>query len=84
MAMIQIDHNIPMPTPSSPEGYPFADMQPGDSFFVPAGSAGCVKLRVYVNAAATRYRKASGHDIKLRSIRVTENGVAGLRVWRVQ
>lgn len=84
MAMIQIDHDIPMPATSSPENYPFADMQPGDSFFVPAGSTGCDKLRVYVNAAVTRYRKVSGHDIKLRSIRVTENGVAGLRVWRVQ
>lgn len=84
MTMIQIDHNIPMPTPSAPEGYPFADMQPGDSFFVPAGRAGCAKLRVYVNAAATRYRKASGHNIKIRSFRVTENGVDGLRVWRVR
>lgn len=84
MTMIKIDHNVPMPATCSSKGYPFADMQPGDSFFVPAGITGCGKLRTYVNAAVTRYRKASGHDIKLRSIRVTENGVDGLRVWRVQ
>lgn len=84
MATIQIDHNVPIPATSSPEDYPFADMQPGDSFFAPAECTGYDKLRVYVNAAATRYRKASGQSIKLRSARVTENGVAGLRVWRVQ
>lgn len=80
--MIQIDKGVPMPARANEQqGYPFAAMEVGDSFFVGAPvEAGAVKLARYVGVAAMREKKRLGFSFAVR--RVVEGGVAGARVWR--
>lgn len=78
--MITIDKDKPMPNGygrGAPRKYPFDELAVGESFFVPGkkandlySSADCAKLR------------CPGRKFSRRT--VTENGVTGVRVWRVQ
>lgn len=76
---IKIDKGIPIPpNPSGrPTGskYPLRDMQVGDSFFV----ANTTSQRV----CGTMGNLSKRVGIKVAIRKVTENGVAGVRVWRV-
>lgn len=56
--------------------YPFRDMNVGDSAFLP-GDAG----RIMAAAARTFAYRNEGYDFTSRNVR--ENGVDGVRVWRV-
>ena len=64
--------------------YPWAHMQPGDSFFVPGRASsnrdkrpGLTKL---INASGPK-KKYPGTTWAVRA--VTENGINGVRVWRL-
>lgn len=70
---IKIDKKVAVP--SGRHTYPWREMQPGDSFFVPM--VGKTRGRgLYVCA-----RRAAGIEITTRT--VVENGVKGIRVWRI-
>lgn len=76
-----IDKNVPVPASTAGRGptYPFAAMQIGDSFFVPA-TGEAVKKR-----AAGLSRAASAHAKKNEGRKYTTRKVegGGVRVWRI-
>jgi hypothetical protein len=88
---IQIDKYIAIPAPKRrlaaykrPEKYPYSHMQPGDSFFVPGGrvSASDKRVGLTLNVTIHHVRKRfPGTKWTVRA--VTENGINGVRVWRV-
>lgn len=74
---IKIDHDIPIPNPEyqrRQRKYPIADMAVGDSFFAHA------QRSESVSSSLTKYRKM-GRRFTART--VTENGVKGVRLWRI-
>jgi hypothetical protein len=73
-----IEKGIPMPARIGKTVYPFADMQVGDSFSIPA-SEDAKKRSTQVARAGWAHGKKDG---KKFSIRQTPEG--GLRVWRVK
>ena len=76
--MIAVDHDVPVPIGDGigriPK-YPWASMAVGDSFFVPGKGANDL-------LGAARPRKLLGEKHTCRTL--TENGVKGVRVWRVK
>ena len=52
--------------------YPFRDMQVGDSFFAPGSSV------IGIHGCARRHR-----PMRFTCRSVVEDGVAGIRVWRI-
>jgi hypothetical protein len=70
---------------TKPAIYPWAHMQPGDSFFVPGGKISAKDKRpgttVQLSIAGPQ-KKYPGTKWATRS--VTENNVNGLRVWRLK
>ena len=66
---MKVEKNIAIP-----EVFPFSQMQPGDSFLIPAN----VK-RTTASVAAKRYGKK--HNVKFVS-RKMDNGA--IRIWRVE
>lgn len=81
MSEFKIDDDVPMPPPAGPRAkgkskYPFAELSVGRSFFAPGvSSSGMLTL-------CKKWREARGWDFTTR--RVTENGVSGVRVWRIE
>lgn len=76
MFKIDTDHPLPDTRKKRKHGkYPFADMVPGDSFFVPGTAA----KNVGASASGWGYRRGQ----KFTTRTVTEDGVPGVRVWRV-
>ena len=75
--MFDVDDNVPMPTKGAPgwKKYPFAEMEVGHSFFAPLPST-------MLSNASINWGKAHGRRFSVR--KVTENGVQGARVWRVE
>ena len=71
----KIDNNIPLPS-SREYRYPFADMDIGDSIFVPTAVGRPENLAGYANSRHPE-RKFVGRTR-------TEGGVAGYRVWRTE
>lgn len=75
---IQIDKGIPVPPANMRRKfkYPWRDMDVGDSFFVPEELA----------ASASRSGRFYGlrHGKKFSRGAVTEGGVKGVRVWRIE
>jgi hypothetical protein len=71
--MFKIEKNIPLATKQS---YPFDDMEPGDSFFVPVADP---KKIGYVRAQINNYKKK--HKEMVISTRAEETG---LRVWLIK
>ena len=77
--MYTIDKNVPAPAVVSlgaPAKYPWRAMDVGDSFFVPGNKASAM-----TSAAAMTARRLG---CKYTTRTVTENGVKGVRVWRVE
>lgn len=75
--MIKIDKGVPIP-PHGNAGskkYPILSMEVGDSFFAPG-------KKPTANMAMSKARKTLGYRFSQRA--VVENGVAGVRVWRVE
>ena len=79
MSEYKIDTKIPIPSIRNKNGrYPFDTLKVGDSFFVPAEGANVVAVR----SAAYMYAK-SHLDYKVTARLVEEDGVKGVRIWRV-
>lgn len=76
--MITIDRNYSPPPPKCMRGarYPFAELNPGDSFFVPNGR------QVNISGSGAQYAKRNG--VKFATRKVVENDVPGVRVWRTE
>lgn len=79
MTGITIQSGVPIPPPQRTRRrkyrYPFQDMQPGDSIFVPGARA------AHLHQTARRNTAGTGWRFTTRA--VAENGVAGARCWRV-
>lgn len=76
-----IDRHIPPPPRAHrSRKYPFADMKPGDSAFFPGENKRDKQHPAFM--VARNYVKRKGWRIMLRS--VTEGGVDGVRIWRVE
>jgi hypothetical protein len=78
-ASITIEDNVPIPrkrgSRTGQYRYPFRQMLPGQSFFVPDGNPGTLQH------GAKRATREQGWTFTTRS--VVENGVPGVRCWRV-
>lgn len=77
--MFKIESGIPVPKPVNTGGsskYPFSEMEVGDSFFAP--------WKGYHIIWALARRAPQKYGIKLTTRAVTENGVQGVRVWRIE
>jgi hypothetical protein len=75
-----IEDNIPVPTEqtncrSSP--IPLAQMEVGQSVFVPTSVKPPPSVRCYANQTGDRLKR------RFTCRKVTENGNAGVRVWRI-
>lgn len=84
---MQIDKNIPPPVArafKSKTGrlsrYPFRQMEIGDSAFFPGANKVNAQHPAYM--AAKTIQKRDGLRFTLRS--VVENGVEGVRIWRLE
>ena len=76
---IRIDSDISLPSPKGGAGvvkYPFRQLEVGQSFFVPG------KTQADLSGSIGAARRAMGRKFATR--RVTEDGVTGTRVWRLE
>jgi hypothetical protein len=82
-AQFTIDHAVPLPSMAGKQGakpkYPFASMKVGDSFFAPGDHATCQKTVV---SSSWSYGRA--HGKKFATSTVEENGISGVRIWRIK
>jgi hypothetical protein len=69
-----ITSKIPAPTRKRLK-YPIFCMKPGESFFVPETRSNRVSARLFI------YRKRFGWEFTTQRRR--ENGVEGIRIWRL-
>jgi hypothetical protein len=86
---ISIEKGVPIPdgryTNGGREKYPFRRMEIGDSFFVSDEgrmSGQWLRAKLYTYAASVRKRGVP--DLRITARVVEENGVSGVRVWRVE
>jgi hypothetical protein len=76
--MIQVDKNIPIPILQGKQPiYPWKSLSPGDSFFVPG------KRSYGKDALPTTIGKKTFPGSTWTTRNIIENGVAGVRVWRI-
>jgi hypothetical protein len=86
--MYKIKKNVSIP--SKKDGttktiYPFKSMEIGDSFFIPKKNRNLNSIRSSIQSNFNRYNKSNeSNQIKILTRAVQENGVLGLRVWRIQ
>lgn len=76
MSEIKIEKGVPIPAPSRREyvsKYPWRRLEVGDSFFAAD--------KLISSMGIDNMRKKSGFNFTART--VTENGVKGVRVWRI-
>lgn len=76
---VTIEKGIPIPIADTPMAFPFGDMEPGDSFFVP-----CSLERVSMHARIrSRFRYWSMRQCPRVDMAITVQRVdGGLRCWR--
>lgn len=75
---IEIEKNIPIP--KGKIGYPFEQMEVGDSFFIKRGDNDVNKLRASIASLATYYVNRYDHKKKF----ATKVLVDGVRCWRIK
>jgi hypothetical protein len=78
---IQIDKGVPIPAIGSRGGKPnltalIRSLEVGDSFFITGKSLGLINSTAY-------QARISTPGLKITQRTITENGVEGIRVWRV-
>ena len=75
---IEIESNVPIPESTSGRRlkYPFESLEVGDSFFVEG------KEPAQVSGSKKHFSAKLGHRYICRT--VTEDGVKGVRLWRVE
>jgi len=79
MSEFKIDKNVPIPEGrwgKRRKKYPFDEMEVGDSFFIHGGK------QESITSIMRHWREKLGHKYTTRS--VVENGVKGVRVWRIE
>ena len=81
---IKLDRKVPIPPHGGGHGgrylkYPWDTMQVGDSFFVAGASA-----RSSIPTSARSYGRGRGIKFNCTLRTVTERGVKGVRIWRVE
>lgn len=77
MPEIKIDKDVPLQQHRVNKNYyPLKEMKVGDSFFVTQTGTHPVSTSIL---SCARYYK-----VKVRSRTVTENGIKGIRVWRIE
>lgn len=69
--VIEINRGLPPPRGRRSK-YPFREMEIGDSFFAPGSSV------IGIHGCARRHR-----PMKFTCRSLVENGIAGIRVWRI-
>lgn len=82
--MIKIEKGIALPARGRaiPAKYPWAEMAPGDSFFVPNFTV-APKSITGKTAMSVHAGKKIHPGSKWTMRTVTENGIKGVRVWRL-
>lgn len=70
--VVKIDKGVPVPAPYNAK-YPWKSLKINDSFFIPQAQ----RTQSNLHAAALQSK------IKVKTRTVTENGVKGVRVWRI-
>lgn len=76
----QIETDVPMPpTRTSVTKYPFASLEPGHSFLIPAKPDDRKNALRRVRSASATYRKKFAQNTQF-AVRQTDDGV---RVWRI-
>lgn len=75
----KIVDDLPLPETKKGSKYPFAQLEVGQAFIIPADAVPSKGLPC-VRAAAAAYRKRSGEKVKLTA-RMLEDGSVG--VWRL-
>lgn len=75
---IQIDKSVPIPSAGRGSGLPLAELNVGDSFFVPGDNK--AHRRVRANILSFKERNPA---IRLVTRVRAEEGALGIRVWRV-
>lgn len=82
--MINIDKGVSVPTDGDKGGrqptYPWRDMKPGDSFFVPTQN---IDKRERASGFNLTMGKRAHPGSTWATRTVTENGIRGIRVWRL-
>lgn len=83
----QVQRNVPLPgrnLRSLPLKYPWATMAVGDMFFVPAvKGVTIVTLQNRVCSSARYARTIIDRKFKITTRMMTQDGVAGVGVWRI-
>lgn len=75
MSEFRVEDGVAVPARAGKKSkYPWENLKPDQSFFVPDGK------KQSITSSAYRYGK--DHDMKFTIREVTENGVTGVRVWR--
>lgn len=77
MSDFKIEKQVPVPKSYRQHKYPFADMEVGDSFFVPEDDGGN-RVRDRVAPAANGYGKPRGWKFTTRTVE------GGARCWRIE
>jgi len=77
---MMIDSHIPPPRDATAPRYPFRKMKPGDSVFYPGTNTRERQHPAY--SYAKTLQKRHGLRFTLRS--VVEDGVKGIRIWRIE
>jgi hypothetical protein len=72
--MYKIEKDIPVPTRISNGGFPFMEMQVGDSFLVPEGTTSNASMFVMISKA--------GKEMKAKFTSKKVEG--GRRIWRIK
>lgn len=85
MSKPKIDSNVPLPTrvrrcKKLEDIYPFAELEPGESFFVPESEA---KPSTLQSALSRMNKRAPLGGATFVHRPVTENNVRGSRFWRI-
>ena len=82
MPIYKIEDGVPRLSISGNKSlYPFRDMKAGQSFFVAIGPDEFAKKKKLISAA-NNYASRTKTKLSYRSL--VENGVAGVRVWRIR
>lgn len=83
---LELRDDIPVPTGGRGfrnYAFPFAQMKVGQSFFVATPSNSRAPYISSVSASARHWTTKNGNGHKFTCATVTEEGVAGVRCWRI-
>ena len=84
---MEVTTDIPLPEVKSPGGqvlkFPWDEMVIGSSFFVESEGRNMMSFRSKLHRRGMDYFYRRGELAKFKTRTVTEDGVKGVRIWRV-